>query len=194
MTRQLDDTIKRYEERLRSEREELIRDSQDKVTRVTAEKESVEAKYDLKRKALKDNEATLARLTAQYDRERAVLTEKCSSLEAQVKDSTKAFEADILRLKEANEQLTLALNGDKAYIQEELEKQKRENAELDRKNQDLANTYDREQALWEGKFKFLEQQRDTAKKDYEDAMKNFQATIDRQSKNANEIKVKLENA
>ena len=194
MTRQLDDTIKRYEERLRSEREELIRDSQDKVTRVTAEKESVDAKYDLKRKALKDNEATLARLTAQYDRERAVLTEKCSSLEAQVKDSTKAFEADILRLKEANEQLTLALNGDKAYIQEELEKQKRENAELDRKNQDLANTYDREQALWEGKFKFLEQQRDTAKKDYEDAMKNFQATIDRQSKNANEIKVKLENA
>ena len=194
MTRQLDDTIKRYEERLRSEREELIRDSQDKVTRVTAEKESVDAKYDVKRKALKDNEATLARLTAQYDRERAVLTEKCSSLEAQVKDSTKAFEADILRLKEANEQLTLALNGDKAYIQEELEKQKRENAELDRKNQDLANTYDREQALWEGKFKFLEQQRDTAKKDYEDAMKNFQATIDRQSKNANEIKVKLENA
>jgi hypothetical protein len=179
LTRQLDDTIKRYEERLRSEREELIRDSQDKVTRVTAEKESVEAKYDLKRKTLKDNEATLARLTAQYDRERAVLTEKCSSLEAQVKDSTKAFEADILRLKEANEQLTLALNGDKAYIQEELEKQKRENAELDRKNQDLANTYDREQALWEGKFKFLEQQRDTAKKDYEDAMKNFQATIDR---------------
>jgi len=194
LTRQLDDTIKRYEERLRSEREELIRDSQDKVTRVTAEKESVDAKYDVKRKALKDNEATLARLTAQYDRERAVLTEKCSSLEAQVKDSTKAFEADILRLKEANEQLTLALNGDKAYIQEELEKQKRENAELDRKNQDLANTYDREQALWEGKFKFLEQQRDTAKKDYEDAMKNFQATIDRQSKNANEIKVKLENA
>jgi hypothetical protein len=49
---------------LRSEREELIRDSQDKVTRVTAEKESVEAKYDVKRKALKDIEATLARMTA----------------------------------------------------------------------------------------------------------------------------------
>jgi hypothetical protein len=91
------------------------------------------------------------------ERERAVLTEKCSTLESTLKDSTKAFEAEILRLKEANEQLTLALNGDKAYIQEELEKQKRENAELDRRNQDLANTYDRELALWDGKFKFLEQ-------------------------------------
>ena len=39
LSKQLEDTIKRYEERLRSEREELIRDSQDKVTRVTAEKE-----------------------------------------------------------------------------------------------------------------------------------------------------------
>ena len=194
LSRQLEDTIKRYEERLRSEREELIRDSQDKVTRITAEKESVEAKYDLKRKALKDIEANLARLTAQFDRERAVLTEKCNTLESQYKDSTKAYEAEILRLKEANEQLTLALNGDKAYIQEELEKQKRENAELDRRNQDLANTYDRELALWDGKFKFLEQQRDTAKKDYDDAMRNFQATIDRQVKNANETKSKLENS
>jgi chromosome segregation ATPase len=190
----LEDTIKRYEERLRSEREELIRDSQDKVTRVTAEKESVEAKYDVKRKALKDIEATLARMTAQNDRERAVLTEKCNSLDSQLRESTKTYDAEILRLKDANEQLTLALNGDKAYIQEELEKQKRENAELDRKNQDLANTYDRELALWEGKFKFLEQQRDTAKKDYDDAMRNFQATIDRQAKNANEQKSKLENA
>jgi iron-sulfur cluster repair protein YtfE (RIC family) len=64
LSRQLEDTIKRYEERLRSEREELIRDSQDKVTRVTAEKESVEAKYDQKRKALKDIESNLARMTA----------------------------------------------------------------------------------------------------------------------------------
>ena len=92
------------------------------MTRVTAEKESVEAKYDLKRKALKDIEANLARLTAQFDRERAVLTEKCNTLESQYKESTKAYETDLLRLKEANEQLTLALNGDKAYIQEELEK------------------------------------------------------------------------
>lgn len=112
----MEDTIKRYEERLRSEREELIRDSQDKVTRVTAEKESVEAKYDVKRKALKDIEATLARMTAQNDRERAVLTEKCNSLDTQLRESTKTYDAEILRLKDANEQLTLALNGDKAYI------------------------------------------------------------------------------
>jgi hypothetical protein len=51
-----------------------------------------------------------------------VLTEKCNSLDTQLRESTKTYDAEILRLKDANEQLTLALNGDKAYIQEELEK------------------------------------------------------------------------
>ena len=132
LSRQLEDTIKRYEERLRNEREELIRDSQDKVTRITAEKEAVEVKYDQKRKALKDIEANLARVTASMERERAVLAEKCSTLENQLKESSKVAEAEIARLKESNEQLMQALNGDKALIQEEVEKQKKEFAELDR--------------------------------------------------------------
>jgi len=87
LSRQLEDTIKRYEERLRNEREELIRDSQDKVTRVTAEKEAVEVKYDQKRKALKEIETNLAKVTASMERERAVLAEKCSTLETQLKES-----------------------------------------------------------------------------------------------------------
>ena len=74
----MEETIKRYEERLRAEREELIRDSQDKVTRITQDKESAEVKYDQKRKALKDLEANLSRITAQTERERAVLAEKCA--------------------------------------------------------------------------------------------------------------------
>jgi len=52
----------------------------------------------------------------------------------------------------------------------------------------LNNAYDRDKALWEGKFKFLEQQRDTAKKDCEDAQRNFQTTLDRLTKNASESK------
>lgn len=134
----------------------MIRDAQDKVTRVTAEKESVEVKYDQKRKALKEVEAQMARITATTERERAVLAEKCSSLEAQLKEANKIADAEIARLKDSNEQLTLALNGDKALIQEELEKQKKDNSELDRQYQDLNNAYDRDKALWDGKFKFLE--------------------------------------
>jgi len=51
----------------------------------------------------------------------------------------------------------MALQGDKAQIQEELEKWRREYNELERQYADLNNGYDRDKALWDGKFKFLEQ-------------------------------------
>ena len=59
---------------------------------------------------------------------------------------------------------------------------------MERQNQDLINSYDRDKALWDGKFKFLEQQRDTARKDCEDAARNYQTTLDRVTKNASESK------
>lgn len=133
-------------------------------------------------------------MTTTTERERAVLAEKCANLEAQQKETVKASDLEISKLKEANEQLSLALHGDKALIQEEVERQRKELSELDRQYQDLNNSYDRDKALWDGKFKFLEQQRDTAKKDCEDAQRNFQTTLDRMTKNATESKHKLENA
>jgi len=45
--------------------------------------------------------------------------------------------------------------------------------EMERQYSDLNNSYDRDKALWDGKFKFLESQRDNAKKDFEDAQHKF---------------------
>jgi hypothetical protein len=83
----------------------LIRDSQDKVTRITAEKETADQKYDQKRKAHKELEASLARLTAVNERERAILAEKSSNLEVQLRETTKSAETEILRLNQAVDQL-----------------------------------------------------------------------------------------
>ena len=51
----------------------------------------------------------------------------------------------------------MALSSDKQAIQEEVEKWRREYNEIERNYTDLQNQLDREKALWEGKFKFLEQ-------------------------------------
>ena len=88
----------------------------------------------------------------------------------------------------------MALQGDKASIQEEVEKWRREYNEIERQYADLANTLDRERALWQGKFQFLEQQRDTAKRDFEDAQKKFQATVEQLQKAQSESKNKSETA
>ena len=44
--KQLEDTMKRGEERLKSDREELQREMQEKIQRITQEKEASDAKYD----------------------------------------------------------------------------------------------------------------------------------------------------
>ena len=51
----------------------------------------------------------------------------------------------------------------------ELERARKECAEMERQLQDQINNYDKDKALWEGRNVFLEQLRDEAKKDLDDA-------------------------
>ena len=52
-------SAQRAEERLKNEREELLRDSKEKIDRLGAEKSNIEAKFDSKRKILKEIESRL---------------------------------------------------------------------------------------------------------------------------------------
>lgn len=52
-------TIDRYEERLKTEKEEANKTLNDRINRMQSEKENVEAKYDQKRKALKELEKSI---------------------------------------------------------------------------------------------------------------------------------------
>lgn len=63
---------------------------------------------------------------------------------------------------------------------------------MERQHADLQSELEKEKALWEGKFEFLEKQKDQAKKDNEDALKQFQATVDQLQKSQNESKQKHE--
>lgn len=91
------------------------------------------------------------------ERDRAVLFEKHQHLEAQHKELTVTYDAEITKLRDTNEQLQMALQGDKAQITEELEKWRKEYHEMEKQYSDLSNTLERERMLWDGKFKFLEQ-------------------------------------
>lgn len=48
----------------------------EKIQRITAEKEASDAKYEQKRKALKDLESSINKQTSQMEREKAVLLER----------------------------------------------------------------------------------------------------------------------
>jgi hypothetical protein len=63
-------------------------------------------------------------------------------------------------------------------VREQVEHWKGQYYEIERQHADLQSELEKEKALWEGKFEFLERQKDQAKKDNEDALKQFQQTVD----------------
>jgi len=63
---------------------------------------------------------------------------------------------------------------------------------MERQHADLQMEFEKEKALWEGKFDFLEKQKEQAKKDNEDALKQFQQTVDQLHKSQNDQKQKHE--
>jgi hypothetical protein len=59
---------------------------------------------------------------------------------------------------------------------------------MERQHADLQSELEKEKALWEGKFDFLEKQKEQLKKDNEEALKQFQQTVDQLQKSQNENK------
>ena len=98
------------------------------------------------------------------------------------------------RANEQIKQLQDALEGDKVNVSAELDRQRRELQEMERQYQDAVNNYDKDKALWEGKFNFLEQQRDQAKQELEEASVKFTKTIEQLQKNQHDNKNKSESS
>lgn len=77
-------------------------------------------------------------------------------------------------------------------IREQVEHWKSQYYEMERQHADLTSELEKEKALWEGKFEFLEKQKEQAKKDNEDALRQFQQTVDQLQRSQNESKSKHE--
>jgi hypothetical protein len=99
-------------------------------------------------------------------------------LERSQKELIRNLELDNAKLHEQNEELNEALSKGELGIREEMEEWKIKFYETDRNYSDLQTEFEKEKALWLGKFEFLEKQKEQYKKDNEDAHQLFQQTVD----------------
>lgn len=173
----LDDVVGRYEDKLKVQKSELLADWNEKLEKLTEEKTALEAKYEKNRKSLKEVDNNYTKQISTLEREKAILQEKLSNLEtkkaeleAKVSSEGQNASVQLSHLKEASV-------AEKRSLQNELDKWKMEYGHLDNDFTELSANYERDRALWEGKFHFLEQQRDQAKSDLADAQKKFELTL-----------------
>ena len=95
--------MQRYEDRIKIDKDEMQRELKDRSHRLLEEKEAAEAKYQAKRKELKDVEKRLIGLTSTGETEKAVLQQKFSNLEQEREKLIQNYEAEIGNLRESNE-------------------------------------------------------------------------------------------
>ena len=103
------------------------------------------------------------------EREKAVLLEKTQNMETKMEESERLHEEETSRLKEQLQGVSSGVMKDRQALVEEADKLKKQILELEKENSEINSNYDRDKVLWEGKCSFLEQQKEQAKKDMQEA-------------------------
>lgn len=152
--------INRYEDRIKIDREELQREYKEKLARMAEEKEQADVKYNAKRQAYKELENRLIKENASYERERAVWMLKLQNFENENESLIRNYERSIAQYRDENEQLLRIREQEKINAASDVDRLRRENNELSIQLQDQINNYDKDRSLWEGKFEFLEKQKE----------------------------------
>ena len=70
----------------------------------------------------------------------------------------------------------------------EIEHQRNSNIQLEGEKNELLTNYERDKVLWDGKFNFLEQQKEQAKQDLQESMRKFEQTLQHLQKARNNEK------
>ena len=105
MQTQYERTVQRYEDRIKIDKEEMQREIKDRSQRLLEEKEAAEAKYQAKRKELREIEKRLINKTGEAETEKAVLNQKFNTLEQEREKLIANYESEIDKLRTVNDSL-----------------------------------------------------------------------------------------
>lgn len=177
-----------------SQKQDFVQELNDKLERSKQDRAELEEKYDRVKKSLKEVESTYNGQLSQLEREKAHLQEKLTSIEAKRSEIEKRMAADYQELQTQMTQFKEQTAQEKKCLLSDIEKYKNLYMQLDQDYGDVVANYERDKALWKGKFHFLEQQKDQAKSDLHDAQKKFELTIQQLQKHRNVDKEETESS
>ena len=186
------DSEEKYNEAIKSLRDESGQELSATIKKLTFDKENLEQKLEQKKKNLKETTLANTKQVATLEKEKAVLSEKLGNLEAKFADLNERYKIDLenlnLKLKEKKDNES----DDKMSVFIENERLKTLLTEMEKEMAERTSAIERERLLWENKHNFLIQQRDSAKSDLSEAHKKFDVTLEQIQKKSVFDKEKLE--
>lgn len=173
-------------------RSEVEKDMNEKFERLQKEKEECEAKLLQKKKEIKDIEQTFIKQNNLIEKEKAILSEKLISLEDKKKEMQEQYEKELQNLS-----INLNINQkdilkERQEMQSSIEGLKKNVSRLEVELVEKNTLIEKNKILFDGKFQFIEQQRDNLKRESMETQKRFDVMLDTIQKKANSDKEKLE--
>lgn len=156
------------------------------------DKNNLEQKHEKLKKAAKDADQGNVKKINDLERERAILLEKNQQLQGRLSDIESKFETQIHHYNLQISQYKDSQENEKKPLQNDLEKYKALCLQFESEKNEILALYEKDRALWEAKFNFLEQQREQAKADLAEAMKKFESTLENLQKARNNEKTQNE--
>lgn len=182
LQKQADGANRKIEDKLKEQREEHVKELSALKLRYEEERKDLESKYESKRRALKDAENIFGEKLAHLDKAKADLAEKLTNLKTEsLKNET--------RLLQENEQLKSRLDGinNKSEglmgdLRKQVESLKDQKYKLEMDLAEAKANYEKDQALWEGKFNFQEEQKEQLVRELQHEKKNFDLMLQKLQK------------
>ena len=185
---------KQFEEKLRNQKQDLVFELNDKLTKLEIENSKLVDKYESKRKNCKELESELSRLKAEKDRESIIMEQKIYNLENSNKKLIEKYEKELNLIKSDSQYKLDEYDNELEILSKENNELKTRLMDTERDISEITSNYERDKALWEDKFDFLENQKQQAKRDLQDAHKKFEMTVEQLRRKDSSDRGKTESA
>ena len=162
---------------LASLKSDFSQDQNEKCVRLMNEKDAILVKYEKIKKNFKELESSSSRTISQLEIEKSSLNEKVTALESKNLETEVRLNSGVKNLKMQLEQLKESNDIDKKSLTSEIEKYRSLNLQIESEKSELMTNYEKDRVLWEGKFEFLNEQKDQAKGELDEAVKKFDVTL-----------------
>jgi len=187
-----EDGANKYEDRLFRLRADIEKDLNDKFERIKKEKEDLESKLIAKKKELRDAEQTFVKQSNLIEKEKQNLADKLNQMEEEKKEILENAEKEIKQLSNNLYSIKQESSSAKDELNINKDNLKKRISTIEMEFQEKTSNYEKELILWDGKFKFVEQQRDNYKKELSETQKRFEQLLENVQKKGSLEKEKLE--
>ena len=184
---------KRYEESLFSLRADVEKDLEEKYERIKNEKNDLENKLYSKKREMKELEQNFTQQNQINQKEKNELIERNKTLQKKYDDLNTIYNTEKINSEKQITLLNKANDSFKMNLSTNEQKMKNRIYELETALLEKTSQYEKDQILWEGKIKFIEQQRDTLKKEQNESNKRFETMLDTIQKKNQSEKENIEN-